>query len=41
MPVRAALPDHLQREIIVIEPQEITEGLKKIGEEITEVLEYV
>jgi transposase len=40
-PVRAALPAHLQREVIIIEPIENTEGLKKIGEEITEVLEYV
>lgn len=40
-PIRAALPDHLPREVIVIEPEAATEGLKKIGEEITEVLEYV
>lgn len=39
-PVRTVLPAHLPRNEIVIEPEEDTTGLKKIGEEITEELEY-
>lgn len=39
--VRMKLPDHLPREQVVIEPQEDTSDCKKIGEEITEELEYV
>jgi transposase len=34
------LPAHLPRTTVVIEPKENIEGAKKIGEEITEVLEY-
>ncbi|MDQ3049142.1 MAG: IS66 family transposase, partial [Bacteroidota bacterium] len=37
---RQILPPHLDRVEIIIEPTESTEGLKKIGEEITEELEY-
>jgi transposase len=37
---RLPLPSHLRREEIVIEPQDLEEGSKKIGEEITEILEY-
>ena len=37
---RELLPAHLRREEIVIEPNEIPEGSKKIGAEITESLEY-
>lgn len=37
---RQILPAHLDRIEIIIEPTESTEGLKKIGEEITEELEY-
>lgn len=37
---RQILPAHLDRVEIIIEPAENTEGLKKIGEEITEELEY-
>lgn len=40
-PVRTTLPEHLPREVIVIEPKVDTEGLRKIGEEVTEVLEYI
>jgi transposase len=40
-PVRLPLPSHLHREEIVIEPQEDIAGAKKIGEEITEVLDYI
>jgi len=37
---RMPLPKHLERVPIIIEPQEDVTGLKKIGEEITEELEY-
>lgn len=39
-PGRMKLPEHLRREEIIIEPKEKVEGLKKMGEEVTEVLEY-
>jgi transposase len=39
-PVRQLLPAHFIREEIIIEPEEDITGLKKIGEEITEELEY-
>jgi transposase len=39
-PGRNALPDHLPVRETVIEPEGDTAGLKKIGEEITETLEY-
>lgn len=38
-PGRNKLPDHLDRRIIVIEPDGATSSMKKIGEEITEELE--
>jgi transposase len=38
--VRAKLPSHLPRVEEIIEPEEIEEGSKKIGEEVTEILEY-
>jgi len=37
---RMPLPAHLPREEHVIEPEENVEGGKKIGEEITEILDY-
>ena len=37
---RQELPAHLPRKEIIIEPEESTEGLTKIGEEITEELDY-
>ena len=37
---RNALPASLRREVLVIEPEVIAEGSKRIGEEITEELEY-
>ena len=37
---RNALPEHLPVREVIIEPEEDTTGLKKIGEEITETLEY-
>jgi transposase len=39
-PLRAEIPAHLPRRIEVIEPENIPEGSKKIGEAITEILEY-
>jgi len=39
-PLRTELPAHLPRIEEVIEPENIPEGSKKIGEAITEVLEY-
>lgn len=40
-PVRALLPAHLPRTEEVIEPEGLEEGMKKIGEEVTEILEHV
>lgn len=37
---RNALPEHLPIRQVIIEPEEDTTGLKKIGEEISETLEY-
>ena len=37
---RMPIPDHLRREEITIEPEDLPEGSKKIGEEVTEVMEY-
>jgi len=37
---RQSLPSHLPRKDIILEPEEDVSGLKKIGEEITEELEY-
>jgi transposase len=39
-PGRYKLPEHLERKEIIIAPKENIAGLKKIGEEITEELEY-
>ena len=39
-PGRTKLPESLRREEIIIEPAADTVGCKKMGEEITEVLEY-
>ena len=39
-PGRTQLPEHLERREIIIEPPQLTGGCKKIGEEITEELEY-
>jgi transposase len=38
---RMSLPEHLERVDVVIEPSEPTEGCKKIGEEVNEILEVV
>ncbi|MCB9352704.1 MAG: IS66 family transposase, partial [Lewinellaceae bacterium] len=37
---RQPIPAHLPRVTEVLEPQEDTSGMKRIGEDITEVLEY-
>ena len=39
-PLRMELPAHLPRKVEVIEPENLPENAKKIGEAITEVLEY-
>lgn len=39
-PVRRPIPADLPRLVEVIEPENLLEGSKKIGEEITEILEY-
>jgi transposase len=38
--IRLALPSHLHREEHIIEPKEDTTGARKIGEVVTEILEY-
>ncbi len=40
-PGRTKLPDHLRRERVFVEPEAIPPGARKIGEEITEELNYV
>ena len=40
-PVRNAIPEFIRREEVVIEPENIPEGAVRIGEEITEKLEYI
>ena len=39
-PGRMKLPEHLERREIIIEPADKNEGCKKIGQEVTEELEY-
>jgi transposase len=39
-PVRMKLPDHLERREVVVEPSVDITGLRKLGEEITEELDY-
>lgn len=39
-PGRAKLPDHLPVEEIILEPQADTEGLERIGEAVTDSLDY-
>lgn len=39
-PLRMEIPAHLPRRTEVIEPENLPEGAKKIGENITEILEY-
>ncbi|MEA1877441.1 MAG: IS66 family transposase [Bacteroidota bacterium] len=39
-PLRMELPSHLPRRSEVVEPEGLVEGANKIGEEVTEILEY-
>ena len=39
-PLRLELPSHLERRVEVIEPENIPSDAKKIGESVTEILEY-
>jgi len=39
-PIRQALPEHLTRHDIIIQPDEDVSKMKKIGQEVTEELEY-
>jgi transposase len=39
-PVRMKLPEHLERRIIILEPSAAITGLIRIGEEVTEELDY-
>jgi transposase len=40
-PGRMKLPEHLRRETIILQPDTDVTNLKKIGEEITEVLDFI
>jgi transposase len=40
-PVRTEIPSHLPRTVIVIEPDNIPTGARKIGEEISEVMDII
>ena len=39
-PGRMKLPEHLRRDIIILQPDTDVSGLKKIGEEVSEVLDF-
>lgn len=40
-PGRARLPDHLRRETVLLKPEQDITGLQQIGEEVTEILDYI
>lgn len=40
-PGRTKLPEHLRRETIVLKPESDVSGLRKMGEEVTEILDYI
>ncbi|MDP4214400.1 MAG: IS66 family transposase zinc-finger binding domain-containing protein, partial [Bacteroidota bacterium] len=40
-PGRMKLPEHLRREIILLKPDSDVSGLQKIGEDVTEILDYI
>lgn len=40
-PGRMKLPEHLRREVILLKPETEVSGLRKIGEDITEILDYI
>src|SRR6266545_1405449 len=40
-PGRMKLPEHLRRDITILQPETDVTGLKKIGDEVSEVLDYI
>lgn len=40
-PGRMKLPEHLRRETILLKPETDITGLRKMGEEVTEILDYI
>ena len=40
-PIRKPLPDYLERRSEIIEPENLPEGVRYIGQETTEILEYI
>jgi transposase len=40
-PGRMKLPEHLRREVILLKPDSDVSGLRRIGEDITEILDYI
>lgn len=40
-PGRMKLPEHLRREVILLKPQGDVTGLRRMGEDITEILDYI
>jgi transposase len=40
-PGRMKLPGHLRREVILLKPQSDVSGLRRMGEDITEILDYI
>ena len=40
-PGRLKLPEHLRRETILLKPDSDISGLRKIGEDVTEILDYI
>lgn len=40
-PGRMKLPEHLRRETILLKPDTDVSGLKKMGDEVTEILDYI
>jgi Transposase and inactivated derivatives len=40
-PGRMKLPEHLRREVILLKPDSDVSGLRRMGEDITEILDYI
>jgi transposase len=40
-PGRMKLPEHLRRQVILLKPDSDVNGLRKIGEDVTEILDYI
>ena len=40
-PGRMKLPDHLRREVILLQPEGDVSGLRSMGEDVTEILDYI